>query len=75
MSKVDKILRPKNLPYYGVATRAYAVALQGCFGANKFFQNGQPILLCLDPALVGSSVACTASNGQGSNIWEGGGVE
>ena len=69
MSKVDQVLRPKNLSYFNVATGAYAFGLMACFAANEIYHNGQPALLYLDPSLVGSALACAAANNQLDEVW------
>jgi len=70
MSKVDEVLQPTKLSYFGVATAAYAVGLMACFGANEIYHNGQPALLYLDPSLVGSTLACAAVNNQVTDLWD-----
>jgi len=69
MAKADEILQPKNVSYFSVAVVAYALGLAACFTANEIYHNGQPALLYLDPALVGSTLLVANINGQVSDLW------
>lgn len=69
MTKADEVLQPKNIPYFNVAVVAYAIGLAACFTANEIYHNGQPALLYLDPALVGSTLLVANINGQVSDLW------
>lgn len=69
MAKADEALEPSNLSYFRTAVFAYAVGLAACFSANEIFHNGQPALLYLDPALVGSALACATVNDQFVDLW------
>jgi len=40
-----------------------------CFGVNEITHSGQPALLYLDPACVGTALACGAVNGQLQEVW------
>ena len=70
MAKADEILQPKNVSYFSVAVVAYAIGLAACFTANEIYHNGQPALLYLNPALVGSSLLTANINGQVKELWE-----
>jgi len=69
MTKADEVLQPKNIPYFNVAVVAYALGLAACFTANEIYHNGQPALLYLDPALVGSTLLASNFNEQISDLW------
>lgn len=69
MAELDKILKPQNFSYFTAAAVAYAVGLSVCFGVNEITHAGQPALLYLDPACVGSALACGAANGQLEEVW------
>jgi len=69
MSKVDEVLKPGVVSYFNAATAAYAVGLIICFGVNEITHSGQPALLYLDPACVGTALACGAVNGQLQEVW------
>eukprot|EP00566_Odontella_aurita_P012496 CAMPEP_0113547978 /NCGR_PEP_ID=MMETSP0015_2-20120614/12647_1 /TAXON_ID=2838 /ORGANISM="Odontella" /LENGTH=485 /DNA_ID=CAMNT_0000448575 /DNA_START=50 /DNA_END=1507 /DNA_ORIENTATION=+ /assembly_acc=CAM_ASM_000160 len=69
MSKVDEALKPAVGSYFTAATAAYAVGLASCFVVNEITHAGQPALLYLDPACVGSALAVGAANGQLSEVW------
>mmetsp|Transcript_13301 Transcript_13301/g.18845 ORF Transcript_13301/g.18845 Transcript_13301/m.18845 type:complete len:450 (-) Transcript_13301:424-1773(-) len=69
MSELDKILKPQNFSYFNAAALAYGVGLTICFGVNEITHAGQPALLYLDPACVGSALACGAANGQLEEVW------
>ena len=69
MTKADEVLQPKNISYFGVAVAAYAIGLAACFTANEIYHNGQPALLYLDPALVGSTLLVANINDQVSDLW------
>ena len=69
MSELDDILKPQNFSYFSAAALAYAVGLTVCFGVNEITHAGQPALLYLDPACVGSALACGAANGQLEEVW------
>ena len=40
-----------------------------CFTVNELTHSGQPALLYLDPACVGSALALAAANGQLGEVW------
>ena len=40
-----------------------------CFAVNELTHSGQPALLYLDPACVGSALALGAANGQLGEVW------
>lgn len=69
MSKVDEILKPATFSYFGAATAAYAFGLTVCFIVNEITHAGQPALLYLDPACLGSALAVGAVNGQLGQVW------
>ena len=69
MSKVDEALKPSKISYFQTATAAYAAGLLVCFGVNEITHAGQPALLYLDPACIGSALACGAANGQLDQVW------
>ena len=69
MAKADEVLQPKTVSYFSVAVVAYAIGLAACFTANEIYHNGQPALLYLDPALVGSTLLVANINGQVSDLW------
>jgi minor histocompatibility antigen H13 len=68
MAKVDEELNPTKLSYFTAASTAYALGLSVCFVVNELTQAGQPALLYLDPACIGSALACGAYNGQFDEI-------
>lgn len=70
MSRVDEVLKPQNVSYFAAATAAYAIGLMACFGVNEITNAGQPALLYLDPACVGSALACGVANGQLQEVWD-----
>lgn len=69
MAQADKVLKPANLSYLNVATAAYTFGLGVCFIVNSITHAGQPALLYLDPALVGSTLAAGAANNQLAELW------
>ena len=69
MTKADEVLQPKNISYFNVAVVAYAIGLAACFTANEIYHNGQPALLYLDPALVGSTLLASNFNEQMKDLW------
>jgi minor histocompatibility antigen H13 len=69
MEKADEVLQPKNISYFNVAVVAYAVGLAACFTANEIYHNGQPALLYLDPALLGSTLLASNINDQVTDLW------
>jgi minor histocompatibility antigen H13 len=69
MAKLDEALVPSKISYFQTATVAYAVGLLVCFGVNEITHAGQPALLYLDPACIGSALACGAVNGQLDQVW------
>eukprot|EP00978_Attheya_sp_CCMP212_P049130 scaffold620718_cov51-Attheya_sp.AAC.1 len=70
MSKVDEVLQPTKISYFSAATFAYAVGLGTCFVVNSITHAGQPALLYLDPACIGSALACGVANDQLKQVWE-----
>jgi len=64
MTKVDQDLKPKVFSYFSAATAAYALGLSACFVVNEITQAGQPALLYLNPACIGSALVCGVINGQ-----------
>lgn len=69
MGKMDEVLQPTKISYFNAATAAYALGLGTCFVVNELTQAGQPALLYLDPACIGSALACGAVNGQLKEVW------
>jgi len=69
MSKIDSALQPQKFSYFGAATFAYAAGLSLCFGVNEMTHAGQPALLYLDPACIGSALAVGVANGQLPELW------
>lgn len=69
MTKLDASLQPTRLSYATTTTIAYGVGLLVCFVANELTNSGQPALLYLNPACVGSAIACGAANGQLQEVW------
>jgi len=69
MGRVDEALKPEKISYFTVGTVAYAVGLATCFIVNEITHAGQPALLYLDPACIGSALACGAANGQLKEVW------
>jgi len=69
MGKVDNVLKPEKFGYFNVAVGAYAFGLAACFIVNDITHAGQPALLYLDPACIGSALACGAANGQLKEVW------
>ena len=70
MTKLDSVLKPTSaLGYFNSATLAYATGLGLCFGVNEITHAGQPALLYLDPACIGSALICGAFNGQLKEVW------
>jgi len=69
MGRVDEALKPEKISYFTVGTVAYAVGLATCFVVNEVTKAGQPALLYLDPACIGSALACAAANGQLKELW------
>lgn len=70
MSKLDSVLQPAStLSYFNSATLAYALGLGVCFAVNEITHAGQPALLYLDPACIGSALVCGAVNGQLQDVW------
>ena len=69
MSKVDEVLKPQVVSYFSATTAAYAAGLALCFTVNEITHAGQPALLYLDPACVGTAVACGIANGQWEDVW------
>jgi len=49
----------------------YAIlpGLSACFVINEITHSGQPALLYLDPACIGSAIAVGAANGQLQDVW------
>ena len=45
------------------------IGLSTCFVVNELTHAGQPALLYLDPACIGSALAVGAANGQLSELW------
>lgn len=70
MGKIDQALQPSKFSYFNASTLAYAIGLIVCFVVNEITQAGQPALLYLDPACVGSALACGVLNGQLKEVWE-----
>ena len=70
MGKIDEALQPAKFSYFNASTLAYAVGLIVCFIVNEVTHAGQPALLYLDPACVGSALACGVVNGQLREVWE-----
>jgi len=69
MGKLDQTLQPQRFSYFNASTIAYAAGLSICFVVNEITHAGQPALLYLDPACVGSALACGAVNGQLNEVW------
>jgi len=69
MSKIDQVLKPATFSYFNSAAIAYALGLGICFGVNEITHAGQPALLYLDPACIGSALACGVVNGQLKDVW------
>lgn len=69
MGKMDQVLQPQKFSYFNASTIGYAAGLSLCFVVNEITQAGQPALLYLDPACVGSALACGAVNGQLNEVW------
>ena len=69
MATLDRELKPKNVSYFQAGTAAYAVGLGLCFVVNEITHAGQPALLYLDPACVGTALACAKANGQLDEVW------
>jgi len=69
MGTVEEALKPEKFGYYNVAVGAYAFGLAACFIVNDITHAGQPALLYLNPALIGSALACGAANGQLMDVW------
>jgi minor histocompatibility antigen H13 len=69
MSKVDSVLEPQKFSYFGASTFAYGAGLLACFAVNEITHAGQPALLYLDPACIGSALAVGAANGQLNELW------
>ena len=46
-----------------------SLGLSTCFVVNEITGAGQPALLYLDPACIGSALAVGAANGQLSQVW------
>lgn len=70
MSKMDSVLKPSSvLGYFDSATLAYGLGLGVCFAVNEITHAGQPALLYLDPACIGSALVCAAANGQLEDVW------
>lgn len=69
MSRLDESLQPQKFSYFNAGTIAYAVGLLVCFVVNEITHAGQPALLYLDPACIGSALACGVVNGQVQEVW------
>jgi len=69
MGVMDKELKPEKISYLNAGTIAYGVGLASCFIVNEITHAGQPALLYLDPACIGSALACGAVNGQLEKVW------
>jgi minor histocompatibility antigen H13 len=69
MTKLDTALQPQTIGYFNGATAAYALGLSACFVVNEITHSGQPALLYLDPACIGSALAVGALNGQLADVW------
>ena len=61
MSRIDEALIP-TYSYFTATTAAYAAGLAVCFTVNEITGAGQPALLYLDPACVGTALAVGAAN-------------
>jgi minor histocompatibility antigen H13 len=46
------------------------LGLGTCFAVNSITHAGQPALLYLDPACIGSALACGVANDQLKQVWE-----
>ena len=68
MSRIDEVLVP-TYSYFTATTAAYAAGLAICFTVNEITGAGQPALLYLDPACVGTALAVGAANGQLQEVW------
>ena len=68
MKQIDEALQPK-LPYIGISTAAYTLALSTCFAVNYVTSAGQPALFYIDPALIGSVLGAAAFNDQLAEVW------
>lgn len=69
LAKADEKLRPERMSYFVTGTAAYAVGLAVCFAVNEITKSGQPALLYLDPACVGTALLTAAANGQTEELW------
>ena len=69
MAKLDETLNPSKFSYFQTATVAYAAGLLVCFAVNEITHAGQPALLYLDLACIGSVLACGAVDGQLDEVW------
>jgi len=69
MGKIDEALLPVKLSYLNAATAAYAFGLATCFIANEITHAGQPALLYLSPACIGSALLCGVVNSQLGEVW------
>ena len=69
MTKLDEQLQPVKLSYATATTIAYGVGLAVTFVANEVTGSGQPALLYLDPACVGTALACGVVNDQLPAVW------
>ena len=68
MSRIDEALVP-TYSYFTATTAAYAAGLAVCFTVNEITGAGQPALLYLDPACIGTALAVGAANGQLKEVW------
>jgi len=69
LAQMDDALKPTKVSYFQAGTVAYALGLSVCFAVNEITKSGQPALLYLDPACIGSALLAATANGQLPEVW------